>query len=90
MPKYIVEREIPNVGNMSPEERQNGARESNDALNKLGEQIQWVHSYLTQNKFYCIYIAPSADLIRQHAELSGFPSDRIEEIKGLLDPTTAQ
>lgn len=90
MPKFIIEREIPGVGDMTPEERQNGARESNAALDTLGEQIQWVHSYLTQNKFYCVYIAPTAEIIREHASLSGFPADRIEEIKGLLDPTTAQ
>lgn len=90
MPKFMIEREIEGVGDMSPEDRQNGARQSNSALEKLGEQIQWVHSYLTQNKFYCVYIAPNADVIRQHAELSGFPADRVEEIKGLLDPTTAQ
>jgi hypothetical protein len=90
MPKFIIEREIPGVGDMNPEERQGGARMSNEVLDQLGEQIQWVHSYLTQNKFYCLYIAPNADIIRQHSELSGFPADRIEEVKGLLDPTTAQ
>ena len=90
MPKFMIEREIPGVGDMSPEERQSGAQMSNAAIEKLGEQIQWVHSYLTQNKFYCIYIAPNADLILKHSELSGFPADRVEEIKGLVDPTTAQ
>lgn len=90
MPKFMIEREIQGAGDMTPEERQGGARKSNDVIDKLGEQIQWVHSYLTQDKFYCVYIAPSADIIQQHADLSGFPADRIEEIKGLLDPTTAQ
>jgi hypothetical protein len=90
MPKYMIEREIPGVGDMSSEERQGGARKSNHIIEELGEQIQWVHSYLTQNKFYCVYIAPSADVILQHAELSGFPADRVEEVKGLLDPTTGQ
>lgn len=89
MPKFIIEREMPGVGDMSAEERQAGAQLSNDTIDKLGEQIQWVHSYLTQNKFYCVYIAPNADVILQHAKLSGFPADRVEEIKGLLDPTTA-
>lgn len=90
MPKYMIEREISGVGDMSPEERQGGARISNEAIDKLDEQLKWVHSYLTQNKFYCVYIAPSADVILKHAELSGFPADRVEEVKGLLDPTTAQ
>ena len=90
MPKFMIEREIPGVGDMSPEERQSGAHMSNKAIEKLGEKIQWVHSYLTQNKFYCIYIAPNADLILKHSELSGFPADRVEEIKGLVDPTTAR
>lgn len=90
MPKYMIEREIPGVGDMSAEERKGGAQISNEVIDRLGEQIQWVHSYLTQNKFYCVYIAPSADIILRHAELSGFPADRVEEIKGLLDPTTAQ
>jgi hypothetical protein len=90
MPKFMIEREIQGVGDMSPEERQGGARMSNEAIDKLGEKIQWVHSYLTQNKFYCIYIAPNADLILKHSELSGFPADRVEEIKGLVDPSTAQ
>ena len=90
MPKFIIEREIQGVGDMTPEERQGGARKSNEVIDKLGEQIQWVHSYLTQNQFYCVYIAPSADIIQQHADLSGFPADRIEEVKGLLDPTTGQ
>ena len=90
MPKFMIEREIPGVGDMSAEERKGGARASNEVIDKLDEQLKWVHSYLTQNKFYCVYIAPSADVILKHAELSGFPADRVEEVKGLLDPTTAQ
>jgi hypothetical protein len=90
MPKFMIEREIPGAGDMSQEERQGGAAMSNEVIDKLGNQIQWVHSYLTQNKFYCVYIAPNADIILQHAEMSGFPADRVEEVKGLLDSTTAQ
>ena len=90
MPKFVIEREIPGVGELSLEERQGGARKSNEVIDELGARIEWVHSYLTQNKFYCVYIAPSAEVIRQHAELSGFPADRIEEVKGLLGPTTAR
>lgn len=89
MPKYIIEREIPGVGSSSAEERQGGVRKSNAVLDELGAQIQWVHSYLTPDKFYCVYIAPSKELIERHAELSGFPVDRVEEVVGLLDPTSA-
>ena len=90
MPKFMIEREIQGVGDMSPEERQGGARMSNEVIEKLGEQIQWVHSYLTQNKFYCVYIAPNEELVRQHAEQSGFPADKISEVKTIIDPVTSE
>lgn len=90
MPKFVIEREIPGVGAMSAADRQNGAQQSNEAIAKLDAQMSWVHSYLTPDKFYCVYIAPNAEVIRQHSELSGFPADRIEEVVGLLDPTTAR
>jgi hypothetical protein len=89
MPKYVIEREIPGVGNISAAERQGDARKSNAVLDELGSQIEWVHSYVTPDKFYCVYIAPSRELIERHAELSGFPADRVEEVVGLIDPTTA-
>ncbi len=75
---------------MTPEEIQSGAEKSNAAIDKLGPQITWVHSYVTPDKIYCIYIAPNKEIVRQHAELSGFPADRIEEVKALLDPTSAR
>ncbi|MEN8169829.1 MAG: DUF4242 domain-containing protein [Pseudomonadota bacterium] len=90
MPKYVIEREIPGVGKMTAEERQGGAVKSNAIIDELGTHIQWVHSYLTPDKIYCIYLAPNKEIIQQHADLSGFPANRIEEVQGLIDPTTAQ
>ena len=88
MPKYIIEREVDGAGNMSRGDKQDAAKKSNAVLDELGAQIHWVHSYITQDKIYCVYIAPSKEIILQHAELSGFPADRIEEVKALVDPTT--
>jgi len=90
MPKFVIEREMPGAGNMTAVERQGGARLSNDVIDKLGAQIEWVHSYVTPDKIYCVYIAPDKDIIQRHAELSGFPADRVEEVRALIDPTTAQ
>ena len=87
MPKYIIEREIPGVGKMARSDKQNAAKTSNAVLDELGAQIQWVHSYITDDKIYCVYLAPSKDIIEKHAELSGFPADRIEEVRALVDPT---
>ena len=75
---------------MTAEERRAGAVKSNTIIDELGTQIEWVHSYVTPDKIYCIYIAPSKEIIRQHADLSGFPADRIEEVRALIDPTSAQ
>jgi hypothetical protein len=80
---------MPGAGNMSNEERQGGARLSNEVIDRLGTQIEWVHSYITPDKIYCVYIAPDKDIIEKHAELSGFPADRVEEVRALIDPTTA-
>jgi len=90
MPKFVIEREMLGAGNMTAVERQGGARLSNDVIDKLGAQIEWVHSYVTPDKIYCVYIAPDKDIIQRHAELSGFPADRVEEVRALIDPTTAQ
>jgi hypothetical protein len=89
MPKYVIEREMPGAGNMTVEERRDGAAKSNAAIDGLGAQIEWVHSYVTPDKIYCIYIAPSKEIIQKHADLSGFPADRIEEVRALIDPTSA-
>lgn len=90
MPKYVIEREIPNIGSVSPQEAVGIAQKSCRVLEELGPQIQWVESYVAANKTYCVYIAPSEDLIRQHAEKSGFPASTISEVKAVIDPTTAE
>ncbi len=90
MPKYVIEREIPGAGNMTPRDLQGVSQTSCGVLQKLGPQIQWLHSYVTGDKIYCVYIAPSEDLIREHAQQGGFPANRISEIKSVIDPTTAE
>ena len=90
MPKYVIEREIPGAGNMSPQDLQAVSQKSCSVLQNLGPQIQWVQSYVTGDKIYCIYIAPSEDMIRTHAQQGGFPANRISEVKTTIDPTTAE
>jgi uncharacterized protein DUF4242 len=90
MPKYVIEREIAGAGNLSPEDLQGISQKSCSVLQNLGPQIQWVQSYVTGDKIYCIYIAPSEDMIRAHAQQGGFPANRISEIKTVIDPTTAE
>src|SRR5438876_10709203 len=90
MPKYVIEREIPGAGNMSPQELQSVSQKSCSVLQNLGPQIQWLHSYITGDKIYCIYIAPNEEMIREHAQQGGFPANRISEIKTVIDPTTAE
>ena len=90
MPKYVIERNIPGLGQKSLEELQAISQKSCSVLNSLGPQIQWVHSYATDDKLYCIYIAPNAEMIREHAKRGGFPADRISEVVRLLEPNTAK
>jgi hypothetical protein len=90
MPKYVIEREILGIGGLPPAGLQEGAQKSNEALAQLGPQIQWVESYVTNDKTYCIYIAENEDQILQHAKLSGFPASKISEIKAKIDPSTAE
>lgn len=90
MPKYLIERDIPGAGNLSPEELQGISQKSCGVLRGLGPEIQWVQSYVTGNKITCVYIAPSEDLVREHARQGGFPADRVLEVKGIIDPTTAE
>jgi len=90
MPKFVIEREIPGVGKMTVRDQQAASQKSCGALRELGPQIQWLHSYATPDKLYCVYIAPSEELIREHARKSGFPANRISEIKAIIDPTTAE
>ena len=90
MPKYVIEREIPGAGSMSPQELQAVSQKSCSVLQNLGPQIQWLHSYVTPDKIYCVYIAPNEEMIREHASQGGFPANRISEIKTMIDPTTAE
>lgn len=88
MPKYLIEREIPGLGKLSYLELQEIARKSNDVICKLGPDLQWVQSYCTGDKMYCVYISPNEELIRKHARIGGFPVDRVSLITGMIDPTT--
>ena len=90
MPKFVIEREIPGAGKMSPGDLQAASQKSCSVLQNLGPQIQWQQSYVTGDKLYCIYIAPNEELIREHASQGGFPANRISEIKAIIDPTTAE
>jgi hypothetical protein len=90
MPKYLIKRDMQGAGNMSPQELQGAAQKSCSVLQELGPHIQWVQSYVTGDNVHCIYIAPSEDAIRKHAEQSGFPANEIMEVKAIIDPTTAE
>lgn len=90
MPKYIIEREIPGAGELSAGELQNISQRSCGVLKNLGPTIQWIESYVTDDKVYCVYIAPSEALIREHAEQGEFPVNSIRQIVGRIDPTTAE
>ena len=90
MPKYVIERNIPGVGNLKPEELHAISQRSCGVLSSMGPQIQWVHSYVTADKIYCVYIAPDEQTVRQHAQQGGFPADRVSEVKTIIDPTTAE
>ena len=90
MPKFLIEREIPNAGKLSPQELQAVSQKSCSVLRSMGPSIQWVESYVTDNKVYCVYMAESEAAIRKHAEQGGFPANRISEIRTMIDPTTAE
>jgi len=90
MPKYVIEREVSGAGNMSPAQLQAISQTSCGVLRKLGPEIQWVHSYVTGDKIYCIYIAPNEQLVREHASQGGFPANSIAEVKSIIDPTSAE
>ena len=90
MPKYVIEREIPAAGKLSAQDLQGISQKSCSVLQNLGPQIQWVESYVTDDKVYCVYIAPSEDMIRAHAQQGGFPANKISEIRTIIDPTTAE
>jgi Nickel responsive protein SCO4226-like len=90
MPKFVIERDIPGAGKLSPSELQAISQKSCSVLRNLGPQIQWVQSYVTDDKIYCVYVAPNEDLIRQHAQQGGFPANRISAVRAVIDPTTAE
>jgi cell division inhibitor SulA len=90
VPKYVIERVVPGASNMTPAELKAMSQRSCNVLNQLGPQIQWVQSYVTDNKIYCIYIAPNEELIREHARLGGFPANQVAQVKTIIDTTTAE
>ncbi len=90
MPKFVIERLIPGAGNLSPEELRTISQRSCAVLGELGPQIQWVHSYVTDNKLYCVYVAPNEELVREHARRGGFPANHVAAVKAIIDPTTAE
>ena len=90
MPKYVIEREIPGAGKLTPEQLRGISQTSCGVLNKLGPTIQWVQSYVTDDKVYCVYIAPNKQIIEEHAKQGGFPANRISEVRGVIDPTSAE
>jgi hypothetical protein len=89
MPKYVIEREIPGAGKLTAADLQAIAQKSCNVLNGLGPKIQWVQSYVTDDKVYCVYIAPSAEIVREHARQGGFPANRVSQVRAVIDPTTA-
>ncbi|MFN5135915.1 MAG: DUF4242 domain-containing protein [Chitinophagaceae bacterium] len=90
MPKYVIEREIPGAGNLTPEQLKGISQVSCGVLSKLGSQIQWVHSYVTDNMIYCVYVAPNEEMVRGHAAQGGFPANKISRVATIIDPTTAE
>lgn len=89
MPKFVIERNMPEAGTLTDADWREGARKSNDALHQM-KDVQWVESYVTGDKVYCVYIAPNEELIREHGKLSGFPVDRVARVDHVIDPTTAE
>ena len=90
MPKYVIEREIPGAGKLSSDQLHAISQKSCSVLNNLGPQIQWIESYVTDDKIYCIYRAPNEAMVREHAAQGGFPANRVSEVKKIIDPTTAE
>ena len=90
MPKYIIEREIPGAGNLSAEQLKGISQTSCSVLHKLGSEIQWLQSYVTNNKIYCVYIAPNEEMVKEHAKQGGFPANSINRVAVMIDPTTSE
>ncbi len=90
MPRYIIERELPGAGKLLPDQLRSISKKSCEVLKQLGPEIQWVQSYVTDDRIYCVYISPNEEMVRKHAAEGGFPADRISEVKEIIDPTTAE
>ncbi len=90
MPKFVIERDLPGAGRLTPQQLQGVAQKSNAVLRELGPEIQWVQSYVTADKIYCIYVAPNAEIIREHAKKGGFPANSVTPVTATIDPTTAE
>jgi hypothetical protein len=90
MPKFVIEREIPGAGSLSPQQLHAIAQKSCSVLSNLGPQIQWLQSYVTDNKIYCIYIAPNEEMVREHARQGGFPANSVSQVRRVIDPTTSE
>ena len=90
MPKYVIEREVPGAGKMSPEDLKATSVKSRDVMKSMGSDIQWLQSYVTEDKIYCVYVAPNEQMIRDHAKQAGLPVTRISKINNIIDPTTAE
>lgn len=90
MPQYVIERDMPGVGSLGPADLKSASQTSCSVLHEMGPDIQWVQSYVTDDKIYCIYRAPNVDMIREHAEKGGFPANEISEVHAMIDPTTAE
>ncbi|HVX65752.1 MAG TPA: DUF4242 domain-containing protein [Bryobacteraceae bacterium] len=90
MPKFVIERDIPGVGKLSLDELRNVSQKSCSVLRELGPQVQWIHSYVTDDKMYCIYLAPDEAAVREHARRGGFPANRISQVRSIVDPATAE
>ena len=88
MPKYVIEREVPGAGNLGPGELQGMSAKSNKVIGELGPEIRWLTSYVTDDKLYCIYVAPDEDILLEHARCGGFPADRISRVSTIIDPST--
>jgi len=90
MPKYVIEREIPGAGNLTPEQLKGISQTSCGVLDAMGPKIQWVHSYVTDDKIYCVYNAPNEEMVCEHAQKGGFPANSISKVLTIIDPTTAE
>ena len=89
MPKYVIERNIPGIGDITPDQIMAISQKSCGVINSLGPQIQWLHSYVTADKIYCLYIAPNEEIVREHAKQGGFPVNQVSQVKRIIDPTCA-